>query len=376
MKYRLSQPEISNEEVEAVTNVLRSEFFGMGKEVQAFENELSDFFGLQTLCVSTGTAAVQLALTGAGIGPGDEVLVPSLTYVATYQAISASGAKPVSCDVDPETLQISVADAENRLSSDTKAIIPVYFAGATNCLDQVEKFGTANKLRVIADAAHAFGSYHNQNLVGSFGDINCFSFDGIKNITSGEGGCIVTNDPAIIDRIRDARLLGVIGDSKNRYLNQRSWDFDVKAQGWRYHMSDIFASIGRVQLKNIDSKSLVRKNLFDQYVKNLKNNSRIKLFNWKTEEGMVPHIAVVQVPGLKNRNALREELEAFGIPTGVHYKPNHLLSFYRSNYSLPVTEKIYPEIITLPLHTKLTTYDVDDICEIFSTIVEKNLIDG
>jgi dTDP-4-amino-4,6-dideoxygalactose transaminase len=371
MKYRLSQPEISNEEIEAVANVLKSEFFGMGKEVQAFENELSEYFGLQTLCVSTGTAAVQLALTGAGIGPGDEVLVPSLTYVATYQAISASGATPVSCDVDSETLQISVEDAENRINSNTKAIVPVYFSGATNCLDQVSEFGIENKLRVVADAAHAFGSFHNKKLVGSFGDINCFSFDGIKNITSGEGGCIVTHDLATIDRIRDARLLGVIGDSNNRYLNQRSWDFDVKAQGWRYHMSDIFASIGRVQLKNIDLKSVVRKKLFDQYVKNLEKNSRVKLFNWKTDEGMVPHILVVQVPGLKNRNKLREDLQAFGIPTGVHYKPNHLLSFYRSNYNLPVTEKVYPEIITLPLHTKLTTNDVDNICEIFSTIVDR-----
>jgi dTDP-4-amino-4,6-dideoxygalactose transaminase len=369
MNYRLSQPEISEEEIAAVTEVLRSEFFGMGREVASFEEKLGSFFGRETLCVSTGTAAVQLGLIGAGIKPGDEVLVPSLTFIATYQAISATGAIPVSCDVDPNSLQIDLDDARKRITPKTKAIVPVYFVGATNCLDLVAEFGIANNLRVVADAAHAFGSKHKGNLVGSFGDISCFSFDGIKNITSGEGGCIVTDDQDALNRIRDARLLGVVGDSEKRKNRLRSWDFDVQHQGWRFHMSDIFAAIGMVQLAKLEVNSKKRQELFNRYLLNFKDNSRISLFEWDTSAGMVPHIFVLRVPGLRNRDDLRLRLENLGIPTGVHYKPNHLLSFYKEKYRLPATELIYPEILTLPLHTRLTPTDVDKICEIFNEVI-------
>jgi len=373
MNYRLSQPEISEDEILSVTNVLRSEFFGMGREVASFEEKLGSFFGRETLCVSTGTAAVQLGLIGAGVKFGDEVLVPSLTFVATYQAISAIGAIPVSCDVNPNSLQIDLGDARKRITPKTKAIVPVYFVGATNCLDSVTEFGKVNNLRVVADAAHAFGSKHRGELVGSFGDISCFSFDGIKNITSGEGGCIVTDDQAALLRIRDARLLGVIGDSEKRKNRERSWDFDVEYQGWRFHMSDIFAAIGMVQLKKLETNSKKRQELFNRYVTNLKDHSRITLFDWNTASGMVPHIFVLRVPGLKDRDGLRLQLENLGVPTGVHYKPNHLLKFYKTAYKLPTTESVYPEILTLPLHTRLSQSDIDNICEIFGKTVDKFL---
>ena len=370
MKYRLSQPEISEEEINAVTNVLRSEYFGMGKQVASFEGKLAEFFNRESLCVSTGTAAVQLGLIGAGIKPGDEVLVPSLTFVATFQAISATGAIPISCDISADTLQIDLKDAQKRVTRKTKAIMPVYFAGATNCLDTVLDIGKSHNLRVVADAAHAFGSKHKGKLVGSFGDISCFSFDGIKNITSGEGGCIVTDDKEAMNRIRDARLLGVMGDSEKRKNGERSWDFDVQHQGWRLHMSDIFAAIGIVQLEKLAQNAKKRQELFDRYQSNLLTNPRISLFDWSTADGMVPHVFVLRIPGLKDRNKLRLQLEDSGIPSGVHYKPNHLLSFFRSAYELPVTEAIYPEILTLPLHTRLEFSDIDAICE----ILEDNLV--
>lgn len=373
VKYRLSQPEISEDEITAVAEVMRSEFFGMGKQVATFEEKLESFFGRKTLCVSTGTAAVQLGLVGAGIQPGDEVLVPSLTYVATYQAISATGAVPVSCDVNPNTLQIDLEDAQKRITLKTKVIVPVYFVGATNCLDLVAEFGKVNNLRVVADAAHAFGSKHKGELVGSFGDISCFSFDGVKNITSGEGGCIVTSDKAALNKIKDTRLLGVVGDSEKRKNRERSWDFDVEYQGWRFHMSDIFAAIGIVQLAKLETNSKKRQELFIKYVTNLKGNSRLTLFDWDTASGMVPHIFVLRIPGLKDRDGLRLKLENLGVPTGVHYKPNHLLKFYKTPYKLPTTEAIYPEILTLPLHTRLSQSDIDDICEIFEKAVDNFL---
>jgi dTDP-4-amino-4,6-dideoxygalactose transaminase len=372
MKYRLSQPVISKREINSVVTVLKDEFFGMGTKVKEFESKLSNFLGREALCVSTGTSALQLGLIGAGIKPGDEVLVPSLTFVATYQAISATGAIPISCDINPETLHIDLSDAQLRVTSRTKAIVPVYFAGATNCLQSVYKFAKVNSIRIIEDAAHAFGSRDSGNLVGSIGDISCFSFDGIKNITSGEGGAVVTDDKVVINRIKDARLLGVLGDSEKRENRERSWDFDVQNQGWRYHMSDIFAAIGIVQLDKLPQNGKLRQALFDRYVENLKVHPRIKLFDWQTSNGMIPHVFVLQVVNLKNRNLLREKLEKKGIPTGVHYKPNHLLSFYRTDYILKKTEEIYPELLTLPLHPKLRIKDVNYITNNLIRIIDES----
>ena len=210
---RLSKSCLSEAEKIAVMRVLDHEFLGMGSEVQVFETELSNFFGRPTVCVSNGTAALHLALQAVGLSQGDEVLVQSLTYVASYQAISATGASPISCDVNSQNLCINLKDAERKLTIKTKAIMPVHYGGGVGALDDVYAFAKKHGLRVIEDAAHAFGSHYKSQKVGSFGDISCFSFDGIKNITSGEGGCVVTNDEKVLEKIRDSRLLGVERDT-------------------------------------------------------------------------------------------------------------------------------------------------------------------
>ncbi len=362
---RLSQPALDSSEVAAVTRVLQSEFLGMGKEVIEFEKSLSEFFANEVVCVNTGTSALQLALSASGIGLGDEVLVPSLTYVATYQAISALGAIPVSCDVQEDDLQIDVRDSQRRITKKTKAIVPVYFSGATNCADRVHEFSLANNLVNIPDAAHAFGSSHQGQRVGSGTGTNIFSLDGIKNITSGEGGIIVSSNPDVIKRASDARLLGVSGDSAKRASRERSWDFDVENQGWRFHMSDLFAAIGKVQLGKFESFAQSRKELFSHYLEMLAAEPRIELPGWDIAGGMVPHIFVIRIPRMTSREVLRESLASKGIPTGIHYKPNHLLSYYQNSQALPLlnTMRIYPEILTLPLHPRLTRQDQVEIVE-------------
>ena len=370
---RLSQPFLGDAEMAAVKRVLNSEFLGMGVEVAEFEQKLEHFFGNPVVCVNTGTAALQLALSANGVSAGDEVLVPSLTYVATYQAISAIGAIPVSCDIQMNDLQIDIVDASTKVTSKTKAIVPVYFSGATNSADRVWKFAEIHNLVNIPDAAHAFGSSYQGERIGSGEGTHVFSFDGIKNITSGEGGVIVSSDSEVIRRVKDARLLGVIGDSENRFKRERTWDFDVESQGWRYHMSDLFAAIGKVQLDRFDELAEIRKSLFIGYQKLLKDNLRIRLFDWEIHDGMVPHVFVIRIPGMKNRQKLRENMAAKGIPTGIHYKPNHFLTFYsRPKVFLPVTEAIYPEILTLPLHPRLTHKDIEKVASDLSEILEND----
>ena len=246
---RLSKSCLSIKEKKSVKKILDEEFLGMGPEVQKFEKELEKFFGRKVVCFNSGTAALQIALQASGIKNNDEVIVPSLTYVATYQAISATGAKPIICDINQHNLQISLDDIKRKISKKTKAIIPVHFSGSVGDLNNIYSFAKKNNLKIIEDAAHAFGTIYKNKKIGSFGQIACFSFDGIKNITSGEGGCLVTNDNKIIKYSKDARLLGVSNESSKRYLGHRSWINDVKIQGWRYHMSDMNAGIGRAQLE-------------------------------------------------------------------------------------------------------------------------------
>lgn len=361
---RLSKSCLSEAERQEAMGVLERGYLGMGNEVQRFEAELGAYLGRPVVCVVNGTAALHLAVQGCNLGPGDEALVQSLTYVASFQAISATGAKPVACDIDPNTGTLDWRDAERRLTSRTKAVMPVHYTGGVGALEEIYAFADTHGLRVIEDAAHAFGTTHRGKHVGSFGDIVCFSFDGIKNITSGEGGCVVASDDYLLQRTRDARLLGVEGDTERRYAGQRSWSFDVTTQGWRYHMSDLMAAIGRVQLRRFPEMAASRRSVARLYDSCLFGHSRIDRFahDYTT---VVPHIYVVRIHGLKDRRALQAHLLEQGIQTGVHYQPNHWLSYYRNPMAapLPVTDAIYPELLTLPLHPDVTEQDVHYVCD-------------
>ena len=363
---RLSKSKIGEEEKSAVINVLDKEYLGMGEEVGIFEKDLSKLFLRDTICVSSGTAAVQLAIQACNIGFGDEVLVPSMTYVATFQAIKATGAKPIACDINEETYLIDLEDALSKISKNTKAIIPVHYTGGVGNLDDLYSFASKYKLRVIEDAAHAFGTKYKNKLIGSFGDIVCFSFDGIKNITSGEGGCVVTNDLKVIENIKNSRLLGVEKDSDKRYNNSRSWNFNVSTQGWRYHMSNIMAAIGIEQLKKFNKFAVRRKQIATAYDKLLSSNQNIRLLN-RDYKNVVPHIYVIRIKGLHDRDGLREAMYREGVEIGVHYIPNHFLNYFKSDkkITLPVTEKMYKEIVSLPIHPDVSN---DDIEYVISTL--------
>jgi dTDP-4-amino-4,6-dideoxygalactose transaminase len=360
---RLSKSCIGEEEKRAVMGVLDREYLGMGAEVKKLEEELTEFFGRPAVCVVNGTAALHLALQAAGVGVGDEVLVQSLTYVASFQAISATGATPIPCDVDRRTLTIDWRDAELRLTHKTKAIMPVHYSGGVGALEEIYDFANRYGLRVIEDAAHAFGTMHQGRRIGGFGDIACFSFDGIKNITSGEGGCIVTDDEEILRKIRDSRLLGVEKDTEKRYSGQRSWEFDVVSQGWRYHMSNIMAAIGLEQLKKFPDMASRRQELLGRYVDAFSNCPGLELID--SNELIVPHIFAILIGDKQQRDNIKNALTEMGVQTGLHYYPNHFLSLYNMNtkFALPVTESIYDQLITLPLHADITDSDSEYICE-------------
>ena len=371
---RLSKSIINQEETDAVAKVLLEDgYLGMGLEVEKFERELANYLNVpanQVVCVNTGTSALHLAVESI-LQPGDEVLVPSLTFLSSYQAISASGMIPISCEVYEDTLTIDLEDASRRISPMTKAIMAVHYASNPANLDALYFFAEKYNLRIIEDAAHAFGCEYNNKKIGSFGDIICFSFDGIKNITSGEGGAIVTSDEKVLSFVKDGRLLSIERDSEKRYLGQRSWDFDVKRQGYRYHMSNIFAAIGRVQLVKFEKEFAQKRiTLANKYFELLKFNEFIKFQYISKNVKVIPHILSIRVLSGR-RDDLRLALEQYGIPTGIHYKPNHLLSYYyKPDEALPVTEGLYKELITLPLHPEISIDEVEQICKLINTYLK------
>jgi len=368
MNIRLSRSIVGETEAQAVRRVLVEDgYLGMGAEVRLFEEELAAYLGRapdHIIAVNSGTAALHLAVQAVA-EPGGEVLVPSLTFVASFQAVSAALCVPVACDAREDNAIIDLKDAATRITPRTRAIMPVHYASNPAGLDAAYEFARKHTLRVIEDAAHAFGCRHKGRRIGSFGDVICFSFDGIKNITCGEGGCVVTADPEVARRCRDARLLAVQNDTQARYSGARSWDFDVSDQGYRYHMSNIMAAVGRVQLRRLENEfGPKRVRLAAIYGERLAGLPDLAFFRTDPEDEIVPHIMPVRV--LRGRrDAIKDVLAAAGIPTGIHYKPNHLLSRYGGGKaSLPTTERLYGELMTLPLHPGLSEDEVEHICAV------------
>jgi dTDP-4-amino-4,6-dideoxygalactose transaminase len=367
---KLSSSSLDTKEYIAVKKILQSNYLGMGPEVKKFEDNLKKFLKRETVCVSSGTAALQLALQALGLKKNSEIIIPSLNFISGYHAIIANNLKPVLCDNNKETLSIDIEDLKKKITKRTKAIIPVYYSGyAYDNLLQIYKIAKIHKLRVVEDAAHAFGSYYNKKLIGSFGDISCFSFDGIKNITSGEGGCVVTNDKKIINKIKDYRFLSIVKESEKRYVKKKGYFYDIKEIGWRYHMSDIMAAIGNVQLKKINLFRKKRLKLLSLYKKKLFNNKKIELL-FQDNNIYCPHISVIKSKKKINRKHLKNYFDKKKIEIGYNWKPIHKLTIFKKNnikkVALQNTNYIAERIFSVPLHYNLKKKDVIKISNLIN----------
>lgn len=374
---RLSRSIVGKAEAEAVARVICEDgYLGMGKATRQFEAELASYLEVepwQVISANSGTAALHLAVWAAlaraqkaGKIPAQgkpAILVPTLTFIASFQAIVAGGCQPIPCDVLLETGTLDISDAEKRLTPNVIGVMHVDYASNPWHLNKVHEFGQKHNIAVIDDAAHAFGCRHHGRKIGSFGDLVCFSFDGIKNITCGEGGCLVAFDKDSAQVAADARLLGVEGDTAKRFAGGRSWDPDVTRPGLRYHLSNIMAAIGSAQLKRLETEFIpARRRLYDRYGSQLKDVSGVALLKTDPEDYIAPHILPVRILHGKKRQVVAH-LENADIPTGMHYKPNHLLSLFADVQApLPVAENLASELVTLPLHPGLSDSDVDFVC--------------
>lgn len=361
---KVSKSFLGSEEISALVHVVAQDgYLGMGKEVQLFEEELAHYFGHEVVTCNTGTSALHLVGAAIGLKVDDEVLIPTLTYVASFQAISATGAKPVAVDIDKTTGFIDLESAKQHLSSKTKAIMPVYYAGSTRGRQDVLNFAKEHGLFVIEDGAQAVGEAFSYDEC-TDNIATCFSFDSIKILTCGEGGAVISPNKALLNKIRDLRLLGVEGDTQKRFCGERSWDFDVTEQGFRYHLSNLYASIGRAQLKKIDEILRKVRRVANVYLYQLSHLRDVEFLKIGYQS---PHLFPILVPK-ELRDDLRHYLKQQDIQTGLHYKPNHLLTKFKTSYPLPQAEEFFECVISLPIHASLDNRDLFKIvfeCERF-----------
>lgn len=355
----VSKPSIGSEELEEVKRVFDTGWLGLGSTVFEFEKKIKEYLGAKNvIAVNTGTSALHIALDAFGVGEGDEVIVPSLTFCASIQVIAALKAIPVFCEIEPDTLNMDIEDVKKRITAKTKAIMPVHYCGNACDMDSLIDIGRRHNIPIIEDAAHAFGSSYKGKKIGSFGDVTCFSFDPIKNITCGEGGAVVLANDEVAEEIRRKRILGIDKDTWHRYRNERSWFYEVTTLGYRYHMSNINAAIGLVQFKKLNTFIDKKRRIVKAYNEHLKDLKGVKLLDWNLEE-TAPFTYIIRVLDGR-RDEMMDFLQQKGVGTGIHYIANHIQPYF-SKYPqpMPVTDKVWKEILTLPLYYDMTESDVD-----------------
>jgi len=350
-KIKLFDPFIDKSENIAVNRVLESHFWASGVgtgEVQKFENRFSKFIDSKScVAVNSGTAALNLALSIYDI-KNREVILPSLSFVSTANAILENGGIPKFVDVDQKTLSIKPKEIQEAISRKTKIILPVHFGGLSANLEEISKLCKDHKIHLIEDAAHAAGSTYKNKKIGSHGELVCFSFHPVKNLAMPTGGLIAINRndyKKIVKILKEKRWCGI--------SNRKGVNYDVKNIGWNYYMNEFSAAIGLAQLKKLNNANKQRKNIAKKYYDKIMLENKMPF-----DKGCSYHFYWIRV---KERAKFRNQLMENGIETGIHYKPIHTFSLYKSKIKLPITEKIGNEIVTLPAHPNLTEKDVEKI---------------
>jgi len=358
------KPLIEQDEINACIDALQLGWLGMGSYVVKFEKAIKEFIGSDdryVAAVSTGYAALHLGLLLAGVRLGDQVITPSFNNIADFQAILATGAELVFCDINNDSLCMDFEKAEELVNSKTKAIIVMdYFCFLCNHV-RVAEFASKHKVRVIHDAAHSFGSKYKGKMVGSFSDICMFSFDPVKTVTCIDGGALVVRTEEELRMIHEMRLIGMSQSSTVLYQNQRARTYDVKRIGYRHHMANLHAAIGLAQLSKIEAISESRRAACHYYSEELSQIPEIMVP--KTDfDGITPFLYFIRVPETK-REALRAHLGDMGVDTGVHWQPGHWFTLFKNcrRGDLSVTDRVGKEILSLPLHSRISKETLDKI---------------
>ena len=349
-------PHVGVDTLKHLTDALDVGWLGMGATTKEFEDRIAAFLELEgrhVVATNTGTSALHIALLTAGVGPGDEVIVPSFNYVADHQAVRATGADVVFCDIRDDDLGIDVVQAETLVSERTKAIIPLHFSGIPCDSAGVYALARRRGLRVVEDACHAFGTRIGGKRIGSFGDIACFSFDPVKIITSIDGGCVIVNTLEEVEALRQYRFLGVDKETTERYKNSRAWEYDVLREGFRYHLTNIMASVGVSQIKRVEEFIRSRVSVCRRYSAAFAPIDGLRVLSHDYAD-VSPFIFSLRVLGGR-RQALIDHLKARNVSVGIHFIPVHKHTYFAGarRGEMTVTDRVVDEVVTLPLHSNM-----------------------
>lgn len=395
---RFSVPDIGGEEIEAVAECLRSGWLTTGHRTREFESAFAQEIGCSfAVAVNSCTAALHLALEALRLGPNEEVLVPTLTFAATAEVVRYFGARPVLLDCDPVSLNLSLAATHEYLEAKcqggpggtynrqtgarVRAMIPVHYAGLPCPMGPLMKLARDYGLEVVEDAAHAIPAGIEGRSVGTFGRAGAFSFYATKNITTGEGGMLTTDDEDLANRARMMSLHGISRDAWKRYTAEGSWYYEIVEPGFKYNMTDIAAAMGLVQLRRSNELWEIRRRHAARYTEAFSQLPEVTPPP-DAPEGVrhAWHLYPIQLDLERltlDRAAFIEELKKRGIGSSVHFIPLHLHPYYRESYGytaqdLPVASRVYPRLVSLPLYSRMSEADVDRVIEAVTDIVKEH----
>lgn len=369
--------EIDDADVAAVSAALRSDWLTGGPAVEEFEAVLARTVGAShAVAVSSGTAALHAAVFALRLGPGDEVIVPAITFAASANAAVYQGATPVFADVDPETLLIDPRQVEARLTSRTRAVVAVDYAGQPCDYGALRAAVASRPVSIIADGCHAIGGADREGPVGTLAPLTAFSFHPVKHVTTAEGGAITTADPALAARMRKFRNHGISTDHRSRSA-QGSWIYDIDELGYNYRLSDVQCALGISQLRKLSTRIARRQAIAAEYTAAFADIDAVRPLGVRDGVSHAFHLFVVRVDLAQlacDRATLFRALRAEGIGVNVHYVPVHLHSFYRRHFATgpglcPTAEAVYEQILSLPIFPAMTSADVADVVDAMRKVV-------
>jgi len=366
----LSELDLGEEESQAVAAVLRSRWLTMGAVTKTFEEKFADYCGAEhAIAVCNGTAALHLAHWALGIGPGDEVICPSLTFVATANAALYCNATPIFADISGlDDFNISPEAIRAKISPRTRCLTVMHYAGYACEMKAIRKIADEHDLTIIEDACHAVGAEYNKGRkCGTLGDIGCFSFFSNKNLATGEGGMLVTNDSDLAEKLRLGRSHGMTTMSWDRHQGH-AFGYEVIDLGFNYRLDEIRAALGQTQLGKLEANNRRRRELTRRYHDQLGALPELGLPFHRREAASACHLLPILLPQTCDRPGFMQEMKRRGIQTSVHYPPIHRFAYYQKYFKhaadlLPVTEAVSWREVTLPLHPLMTLNDVDFVCD-------------
>lgn len=375
-----ARPDIGDREIEGVVEVLREGWLTTGRRVKQFESEFATAVGARhAIALTSCTAAMHLALEALHVAPGDEVIVPSLTFAATAEVVRYLGATPVLVDVRPDDHNIDPACVDAAWNKNTRAVMPVHFAGQPCDMDEIAGIASEHGGAIVADSAHCFPANYRGRPIGAVADVTCFSFYATKTITTGEGGAVVTNNEEWADRMRSMSLHGISRDAWKRYMADGDWYYEINAAGFKYNMTEIAGSLGLTQLARVAEMLSRRTSIAATYDRAFAGEDALELLKCHTDRDHSRQLYVIKLRTdllTIGRDQFIEQLRSAGVSASVHFIPLHMHPYYRRTYgytddAVPNARNVYMRSISLPIFSAMTAEEISLVCEAVTTLVRR-----